>query len=270
MSSYAIIGGSRGIGLELVRQLSNNSENIVFVTVRNIATSVHLSSFVSQSGRKNVHVLQADVIDHHALKVAADKVSELTGGTLDVLIHSAARMDHTSLYRRLTDYADDNQLDADFTEAFRVNVLGIVHSINAFLPLLRKGGFKKILVMSSGAGDRELAWKARVATSAAYGTTKAAANMVMTKYAVLLESEGFTVFALSPGYVDTTDTAVDQPDEAGKAALDEMLENIRKVYPGYDPAPAPLSLAVKSILMAVQQADPSQNGQYLPAPRLTS
>lgn len=86
MSSYAIIGGSRGIGLELVRQLvctqqadhiphglrgtqSDNSENIVFVTVRNIATSVHLSSFVSQSGRKNVHVLQADVVDHHALKV---------------------------------------------------------------------------------------------------------------------------------------------------------------------------------------------------------
>ncbi|EED78262.1 predicted protein, partial [Postia placenta Mad-698-R] len=209
MPSYAIIGGSRGIGLELVRQLSDNSENIVFVTVRNIATSVHLSSFVSQSGRKNVHVLQADVVNHHALKVAADKVSELTGGTLDVLIHNAARMDNTSLYRRLTDYCKRSRVPSISVlrgiQQFRVNVLGIVHSINAFLPLLRKGGSKKILVMSSGAGDRELAWKARVATFSAYGTTKAAANMVMTKYAVLLESEGFTVFALSPGYVDTTD-----------------------------------------------------------------
>lgn len=38
--------------------------------------------------------------------------------------------------------------------------------------------------------------------------TKTAANTVITKYAALLESEEFAVFALSPGYVGTTDTAV--------------------------------------------------------------
>ncbi|OSX66913.1 hypothetical protein POSPLADRAFT_1051078 [Postia placenta MAD-698-R-SB12] len=82
----------------------------------------------------------------------------------------------------------------------------------------------------NGAGDRELAWKAHITTFAAYGMTKTAANTVMTKYAALLESEEFAVFALSPGYVGTTDTAV-QPDETGNAALDDMLENMCNLYP---------------------------------------
>ncbi|KAF9813993.1 hypothetical protein IEO21_05364 [Rhodonia placenta] len=65
--------------------------------------------------------------------------------------------------------------------------------------------------------------------------TKTAANTVITKYAALLESEEFAVFALSPGYVGTTDTAV-QPDGTGNAALDDMLENMCDLYPGYDPS----------------------------------
>ena len=41
---------------------------------------------------------------------------------------------------------------------------------------------------------------------AAYGTTKAALEMVMVKYAVLLEKENFTVVSICPGLVDTSAT----------------------------------------------------------------
>ena len=54
---------------------------------------------------------------------------------------------------------------------------------------------------------RLVVWKARTAELAAYGVTKCAENMVMTKYAALLEEEGFTVAAISPGNVDVSATA---------------------------------------------------------------
>ena len=45
-----------------------------------------------------------------------------------------------------------------------------------------------------------------VAKMVAYGTTKAAALMIMTKWALQLKPEGFTVVSIAPGLVDTTGT----------------------------------------------------------------
>lgn len=90
-----------------------------------------------------------------------------------------------------------------------MNVLGVIHSVNAFLPLLRKGTEKKIVVMGSEGGDCDMVWKSRLSNVAAYGVTKAAENMVATKYAAELESEGFIVVSISPGMVDVSGTATE-------------------------------------------------------------
>ena len=89
-------------------------------------------------------------------------------------------------------------------------MLGVVHSINAFLPLLRNGTTKKIVVIGSEAGVPEMVWKMRLGIASAYGITKAAENMVATKYAALLEEEGFVVAAVSPGLVDVSSTSTEQ------------------------------------------------------------
>ena len=87
MPSYAIIGGSRGVGLEFVRQLVSNAEvvvswpwllnvqtqaqdekNTVFVTVRNKQRSTFLRDLVDKLPHRNVHILEADVVDAAALK----------------------------------------------------------------------------------------------------------------------------------------------------------------------------------------------------------
>lgn len=93
-----------------------------------------------------------------------------------------------------------------------MNVLGLVRSVNAFLPLLRKGTQKKIVVIGTEMADTDVVWKARVSGVAAYGVTKAAEHMVATKYAAELEPEGFTVVAVSPGMVDVSATAT-EPSE---------------------------------------------------------
>ncbi|KAH9834484.1 NAD-P-binding protein [Rhodofomes roseus] len=207
MPSFAVIGASRGVGLELVRQLSASAANTVIVTVRNKEKSTHLNELVQASKSKNIHIVEANVADHHALERAAAEAAQITGGSLDVLVHNAARMEAENMIKGFLDYDTPEKLDAEFLASFKVNVLGVVHTVNAFLPLLRRGTTKKIIIIGSEGGDCGLVWKMRLSNAAAYGTTKAAENMVATKYAAELESEGFTVVSVSPGMVDVSGTA---------------------------------------------------------------
>ena len=98
-----------------------------------------------------------------------------------------------------------------FASQFRINSLGPIHSIKAFLPLLRASTTKKIIVIGSGAGDVKYNRDVGIANMAAYGMTKAAGLIATTKFAAQLKDEGFVVVTLSPGLVDVTGTV----DSAG-------------------------------------------------------
>ncbi|EPS93828.1 NAD-binding protein [Fomitopsis schrenkii] len=240
MPTYAVVGSSRGVGLEIVRQLAPT---------------------------KNIVLLQADVVDYRSLKTVAEQVAQVTGGSLDVLIHNAAKMDYAggNIYRSLTEYPSMDALDTEFIEAFKVNTLGAIHSVDAFLPLLRKGSTKKVIIISSGGGERDVVWKARTAELASYGVTKCAENMVMTKYAASLEEEGFVVAAISPGNVDVSETAVAPPTVDEQADLKRTMDKIRKVYPNYpDKATAP-EQAVKKVIAVINALGPDDTATFLNA-----
>ena len=89
---------------------------------------------------------------------------------------------------------------------FKTNTLGVIHGITAFLPLLRAGSGKKIVVISTGGADVKTVHQQGAADMAAYHVTKCAAHMVTTKWALKLKDEGFVVVSLTPGLVDTTGT----------------------------------------------------------------
>lgn len=83
------------------------------------------------------------------------------------------------------------------------NAIGPLYAINAFLPLIRAGEAKKIVVISTGMADTELVLRANVAGAVPYSVSKAAVNLIVSKVAVELRPEGISVLALSPGLVDT-------------------------------------------------------------------
>ncbi|EJF64683.1 NAD(P)-binding protein [Dichomitus squalens] len=201
MPPYLIVGASRGIGLEYVVQLAKRPDAVVIALVRNPAKSTHLTSAIACL--KNVHVVAGDVTEYRTLELAAKQVAEITGGGLDYLIHNAANLDPSTFFKGFDDYTDVEQLDADFIDAFKIDSLGPVHSIRAFLPLLRASSTKKIIVLSTGV-VRHLG----VANIAAYSMTKASGLLATTKYAVQLKDEGFVVISLNPGLVDTSATAI--------------------------------------------------------------
>jgi NAD(P)-dependent dehydrogenase (short-subunit alcohol dehydrogenase family) len=176
-------------------------------------------------------MLQADISDRASLVSARDSVTSITGGKLDYLINNAAYIDRVTESHSLDDFADaDNldpkTLDAELLQSFRVNVVGVIDTINTFLPLIKNGNAKKVVVISTGMADHDLVNNGQIWNSAPYTISKAAVNMVVSKYNARLASQGILVFALSPGVVAT------YGDHEPTA-----LQDLRKMVPGW---PGPL------------------------------
>ena len=76
----------------------------------------------------------------------------------------------------------------------------------AFLPLLRAGSTKKIINISSSAGDLEFTQRIKSRTMVAYACTKAGLNMLNAKFANQFGEEGFICVSFSPGIVNTEET----------------------------------------------------------------
>ena len=100
--------------------------------------------------------------------------------------------------------ADDPQtLVKDLQTSFEVNVIGVVNTVNTFIPLLRIGQVKKVFTLSTGMADMDLVNQLEVAVAGPYSISKAAVNGVVAKYNALYKSEGILFMAISPGLVDT-------------------------------------------------------------------
>lgn len=86
---------------------------------------------------------------------------------------------------------------------FNTNVVGTVHAINAFLPLIKAGTLKKVVAISSALGDLEYTRFMERPYSAPYSISKAALTMAVTKYAMKYKQEGIVFLSICPGLVNT-------------------------------------------------------------------
>lgn len=84
-----------------------------------------------------------------------------------------------------------------------MNALHLIHTVNAFLPLIKLGTEKKIVYIYSPSGDLELTRVSEISNVVGYSVSKAAGAIVMTKYASELKSEGIRALSISPGWVET-------------------------------------------------------------------
>lgn len=200
MPSYVVTGASRGLGYAWITHLASIPGNTVVTIVRNKkATEERLA----KDDISNIHVFSTDVTDLQAVKKAAEETSKITKGSLDILIHNAAVVSERSGFITPLDDSPE-EFDKDLLESFNANVIGTAHVVNAFLPLVRKGKAKKIIVISSGMADLDIINRFDIAIAAPYSISKAASNALVAKYhAALGKSEGILFLSLSPGLVDT-------------------------------------------------------------------
>ncbi|KAH8589809.1 hypothetical protein B0O99DRAFT_664421 [Bisporella sp. PMI_857] len=205
MASYLITGVGRGLGLELVRVLCNkpaSEVSTIFATIRSSPPPA-LQELISQSGGRVVVVRES-----------------LGGRGLDVLINNAA-INETSPGGVAT---MDN-----LRKSLGVNVEAVHDITVACLPLLRESNRRTVLNMSSIVGSMAHAERFMIAPHPAYKVSKAALNCLTRLYALELESEGFTFFAVSPGWLRTDQGGpyADLDAETGAKAVLDLLSRDR-------------------------------------------
>lgn len=105
----------------------------------------------------------------------------------------------------LTMISDDNfdLMEKDLQESLDINLLAVIKSIHAFVPLIREGKGKKVVTISTGMADLDLINSTEVAFASPYAISKAAVNVAIAKYNALYKKEGILFLAVSPGYVAT-------------------------------------------------------------------
>ncbi|KAF9787194.1 NAD-P-binding protein [Thelephora terrestris] len=205
MVSYAVTGASRGLGLAFVQALHarrtlRNPKSIIFALVQDLDTCDELKKL----GRSDIHIIPSDLDKPETLCSAAAEVAKMTGGSLDIFINNAALIPSERGGYTLTSYIGKNDLlIQDFNKFYKTNVVGAVAVTNAFLLLIEKGAQKKVVNISSAAGDLNFVDKTGYISAVPYGVSKAALNYVNKKYAVEFRGKGYTFLAVSPGLVDT-------------------------------------------------------------------
>jgi NAD(P)-dependent dehydrogenase (short-subunit alcohol dehydrogenase family) len=201
MSSYAITGASKGIGLEFVRQLAADTSNTVLAIVRN-PKATDISEVASKYS--NVHVIKGDVTDPKSILDAASSASAITGGKLDVLIHNSNAVDSAAIALSPSQFPFDAEaVPKMFEPSIATAIYGGLWATNAFLPLIEKGNQKKIVHISTAMALPDFINKTGVSYAVAYSVAKAGMNVQVAKYAAELAPKGIKVLALSPGWVDT-------------------------------------------------------------------
>jgi NAD(P)-dependent dehydrogenase (short-subunit alcohol dehydrogenase family) len=140
MATYLITGASRGIGLELTKQLLElpaSQVSKVFPIARN-AESDGIKQ-LEQKYPDRVHPVSASVDNTASVQKAVEAVkAKLNGQSLDVLVNNAGISGQTN------GTIKDMELD-QLTQILDVNVVGVQRVTTAFFPLLEQSSQKKII-----------------------------------------------------------------------------------------------------------------------------
>ncbi|KAK7063737.1 NAD(P)-binding protein [Favolaschia claudopus] len=253
MSSYVVTGAAKGIGLEFVNQLSANSSNTVFAIVRNKNKAPNVEALE----RKNIHIVQADCTDGRALLSAAEEVGKVTGGKLDYLIANAGGSNHPGV--TMDGFATPEDLEKDLIDNYKFNAISTAHTINAFLPLLKKGSAKRVMALSSGLGDLDLTLASGMLAEPSYSIAKAALNMVVAKYAAQYKDEGFVFLAMSPGIVNT---GADATNPGIAAEMKMLAAGVPKIAPDFK-GPITPEVSVKMQLEVFNRWTVEESGAFV-------
>ena len=181
-----VSGANRGIGREIVRQLAEKGITTI------------LGSRDEEKGRTaaegmngNVVVKRLDVIDEDSVDRLASFVED-EFGRLDILINNAG----------IANDSGQRGVDADLDsvrEALEANLFGAWRLCEAFVPLMQRNGYGRIVNISSGMG----ALNDMGGGSPAYRVSKTALNALTRILPSELRGSGIFVNSVSPGWVRT-------------------------------------------------------------------
>lgn len=188
-----ITGASRGIGAGLAAAYSARGEDVIGTT------------------RQGPHVLEvADPQSHSAFAKTLD------GRPVDLLVCNAG------VYLDKGQTLDDGYPEAQWSDSFATNVMGVFLSVQSLLPNLRAAKNAKIAIISSQMASSERA----PGGSYIYRASKAAVLNLGRNLASDLKPEGIAVGIYHPGWVKT--------DMGSQAAAIDVSEAVAGLTDRFD------------------------------------
>ncbi|SNS19391.1 Short-chain dehydrogenase [Noviherbaspirillum humi] len=180
-----IIGASSGIGADTARRLMQAGARVA-VSARSAPALQALAALDAQA-----MALPLDITDHATVLAARDALlAEWQGIDLTLVVAGG--------------YVDMRADSFDLAAAKRLvdlNLGGVLHCLDAILPVLLRQGTGGIGIVSSVAGYSGLP------RALVYGPTKAALINLAESLYLDLAPRGISVYLINPGFVDTPLTA---------------------------------------------------------------
>ena len=188
-----VTGANRGIGLEILKQLSRAGLMAVLCS-RDVERGREAAAKLASEGLEPP-VVALDVTDGASIKAAVQEIVGLFG-RIDVLVNNAGilREGVTAEEASVLDVSPELAM-----ETYATNTIGPLRLIQAVVPIMRQADYGRIVNISSGAG--QLAEMG--AGYPAYRMSKAALNALTRITAAELGPAPIKVNAMCPGWVRT-------------------------------------------------------------------
>jgi NAD(P)-dependent dehydrogenase (short-subunit alcohol dehydrogenase family) len=195
--NVVVTGASRGIGLELVRQLLARGDQVEAACRR--------PDDAPELRATGARLHAVDVADGASVTAFAQALGDLP---VDLVINNAGVFG--DLRQRLEDFNYEAA-----TRTFEVNALGALRVSQALLPHLRRGAGKKLAHISSVLGSIS---GITAPDHLAYRISKAALNMISRSIAFELRDDRIVSIVVHPGWVRTAMGGPDAPTSPAEAA----------------------------------------------------
>ncbi|MBY6198706.1 SDR family oxidoreductase [Vibrio hangzhouensis] len=185
MKTVFITGANRGIGLALAKKFLEAGYQ-VHATYRSASSAHELLSLEVSESNLITHAL--DVTNYKATQRLASQLPKL-----DMVINNAG-------YYGPKGYGFGNTDVDEWRKVLEINTIAPLKLIEALYPKLVDSKIKKIACLSSKVGSMT---ENTSGGGYIYRSSKAALNSVVKSLSNDLSSQGFTVLALHPGWVQT-------------------------------------------------------------------
>jgi NAD(P)-dependent dehydrogenase (short-subunit alcohol dehydrogenase family) len=228
--TWFISGASRGIGFELTKIVASKGD-IDFAGARNPSGSHALQQFAKENS--NVHIVKHDAASETDSAALAQEVDKIVDG-LDVVVANAAIA---------TNIVKVTEIESEFIiNHMKVNAIGPLLLFQALYPLLLKRKTRKFITISTMAASIGQLVPAHITV---YGTSKAALNYLTKSIHREHHEEGFIVFPLHPGMVNT---------EGG--------QNVAITAFGWDRLPMSPEESAEACYKVIESATSEQGGRF--------
>ncbi|PIQ28569.1 short-chain dehydrogenase [bacterium (Candidatus Blackallbacteria) CG17_big_fil_post_rev_8_21_14_2_50_48_46] len=188
-----VTGGNRGIGLEICRQLAQDSDTQVILTSRTLEKAQSAAQKLAEEGLK-VTPFQLETTSAQDIANLAQWLEKEYGG-VDILVNNAgvlldAQRNQASIF----------QVEIQtLQETLETNLYGPLMLCQALIPLMKKRGYGRIVNLSSGMGQLSEMGGGYTA----YRISKTSLNALTRILAAELQGEPILVNAMCPGWVKT-------------------------------------------------------------------